>query len=224
MTPEESSTREESRYSIEDTEDTEGTGTSGQEAGGSNSRQTQPTHDTPDITLDVPTLNVEEARLQVDNLRARISLQAELADVVRINVGVDAFLENVELDLKGLEAQAVLRADLENVREILVRTLESLDGNPNLVDSLTQLAEASSSKNMEGVAGDFVGEESREDQEAQEENEAQEPEEESDEETEATDAARSKAEDLGVDLTQIEGTGSGGRIIARDVQQAAKRA
>ena len=149
--------------------------------------------------------------------------------MVRINVGVDAFLENVELDLKGLEAQAALRADLENVREILVRTLESLDDNPGLVDSLTQLAEATSNKNMEGVAGDFVGEEPRGDQEdqgKQEGGETQEPDRpdrESAGEIEATDAARSKAEDLGVDLAQIEGTGSGGRIIARDVQQAAKQ-
>ena len=214
MPPEESNSREESQHSIEETE-------------GSNSQPSRPANDTPDITLDIPTLNLEEARLQVENLRTRISLQAELADVVRINVGVDAFLENVELDLKGLEAQAVLRADLENVREVLVRTLESLDDNPDLVDSLTQLAEATSNKNMEGVAGDFVNEEPREDQgeqeaqEEQESGEAQEPAEESAGEIEATDAARSKAEDLGVDLSQIEGTGSGGRIIAKDVQKAA---
>ena len=208
MPPEESNSREESQHSIEETE-------------GSNSQPSRPANDTPDITLDIPTLNLEEARLQVENLRTRISLQAELADVVRINVGVDAFLENVELDLKGLEAQAVLRADLENVREVLVRTLESLDDNPDLVDSLTQLAEATSNKNMEGVAGDFVGEETGEDQGEQEGGEAQEPAEESAGEIEATDAARSKAEDLGVDLSQIEGTGSGGRIIAKDVQKAA---
>ena len=208
MPPEESNSREESQHSIEETE-------------GSNSQPSRPANDTPDITLDIPTLNLEEARLQVENLRARISLQAELADVVRINVGVDAFLENVELDLKGLEAQAVLRADLENVREVLVRTLESLDDNPDLVDSLTRLAEATSNKNMEGVAGDFVGEESGEDQEESEGGGTQEPAEESAGEIEATDAARSKAEDLGVDLSQIEGTGSGGRIIARDVQKAA---
>ena len=216
MPPEEPNAREESQHSTEETE-------------GSNSQPSRSADDTPDITLDIPTLNLEEARLQVENLRTRISLQAELADVVRINVGVDAFVENVELDLKGLEAQAVLRADLENVREILVRTLESLDDNPDLVDSLTQLAEATSNKNMEGVAGDFVGEGSREDkgnqkdQEEQEGGEAQEPDKESAAEIEATDAARSKAEDLGMDLTRIKGTGSGGRVIARDVQQAAKQ-
>jgi pyruvate/2-oxoglutarate dehydrogenase complex dihydrolipoamide acyltransferase (E2) component len=41
-------------------------------------------------------------------------------------------------------------------------------------------------------------------------------------EPEATEAARNKARDLGVDLSSLEGTGSGGRIIVRDVARAAR--
>jgi pyruvate/2-oxoglutarate dehydrogenase complex dihydrolipoamide acyltransferase (E2) component len=40
----------------------------------------------------------------------------------------------------------------------------------------------------------------------------------------ATPAAERKAEDLGVDLSQIEGTGSGGRITVKDVTETAKQA
>jgi pyruvate/2-oxoglutarate dehydrogenase complex dihydrolipoamide acyltransferase (E2) component len=40
----------------------------------------------------------------------------------------------------------------------------------------------------------------------------------------ATPAAERKAEDLGVDLSQIKGTGSGGRITVKDVTEAAKQA
>jgi pyruvate/2-oxoglutarate dehydrogenase complex dihydrolipoamide acyltransferase (E2) component len=40
----------------------------------------------------------------------------------------------------------------------------------------------------------------------------------------ATPAAERKAEELGVDLSQIEGTGSGGRITVKDVTAAANRA
>ncbi len=40
----------------------------------------------------------------------------------------------------------------------------------------------------------------------------------------ATPAAERKAEDLGVDLSQIEGTGSGGRITVKDVTKAANQA
>jgi pyruvate/2-oxoglutarate dehydrogenase complex dihydrolipoamide acyltransferase (E2) component len=40
----------------------------------------------------------------------------------------------------------------------------------------------------------------------------------------ATPAAERKAEELGVDLSQIGGTGSGGRITVKDVREAAKQA
>jgi pyruvate/2-oxoglutarate dehydrogenase complex dihydrolipoamide acyltransferase (E2) component len=39
----------------------------------------------------------------------------------------------------------------------------------------------------------------------------------------ATLAAVRKADELGVDLSQIEGTGSGGRITVKDVREAAKQ-
>jgi pyruvate/2-oxoglutarate dehydrogenase complex dihydrolipoamide acyltransferase (E2) component len=42
------------------------------------------------------------------------------------------------------------------------------------------------------------------------------------EEPEATKAARKKAEELGMDLSGLEGTGSGGRIVVRDVIKAAR--
>ncbi len=41
---------------------------------------------------------------------------------------------------------------------------------------------------------------------------------------EATDAAKAKAEELGVDLSEVEGTGKDGRIIAPDVEAAAEEA
>ena len=41
-------------------------------------------------------------------------------------------------------------------------------------------------------------------------------------EPEATEAARNKARELGVDLSGLEGTGSGGRILVRDVVEAAR--
>lgn len=41
------------------------------------------------------------------------------------------------------------------------------------------------------------------------------------EEPEVTDAARRRAEELGVDPTGVEGTGSGGRVLVKDVEAAA---
>lgn len=42
-------------------------------------------------------------------------------------------------------------------------------------------------------------------------------------EVDASDAARREAQELGVDLTQIEGTGSGGRVIVDDVRALAEK-
>ena len=42
------------------------------------------------------------------------------------------------------------------------------------------------------------------------------------EELDATHAARQKAEQLGVDLSEVEGSGAGGRITVKDVVQAAQ--
>ena len=43
------------------------------------------------------------------------------------------------------------------------------------------------------------------------------------EEPDATEAARQKAEELGVELSEIEGSGAGGRITVRDVASAANQ-
>jgi pyruvate dehydrogenase E2 component (dihydrolipoamide acetyltransferase) len=41
-------------------------------------------------------------------------------------------------------------------------------------------------------------------------------------EVNATEAAERKAEELGVDITTVEGTGQGGRIVVGDVDGAAE--
>jgi pyruvate/2-oxoglutarate dehydrogenase complex dihydrolipoamide acyltransferase (E2) component len=43
------------------------------------------------------------------------------------------------------------------------------------------------------------------------------------EEPDATEGARQKADELGVDLSQVQGSGAGGRITIKDVQSAAKQ-
>ncbi len=41
-------------------------------------------------------------------------------------------------------------------------------------------------------------------------------------EVKATEAAKRKARELGVRLSEVKGTGSGGRILVRDVERAAR--
>jgi pyruvate/2-oxoglutarate dehydrogenase complex dihydrolipoamide acyltransferase (E2) component len=159
----------------------------------------------PDVLLDVPKLNVEEIDLEVEDLQVRVSFHAELADLVKINVGLEAELGEVKLQIKGVEAQAQLKARLDNVRAIFSEVLSYLQHSPQFfrqalgpVDQTTETPEETTWDT--DVADEADG--------------AEEP--------EATEAARKKARELGVNLSGLEGTGSGGRILVRDVKGAAK--
>src|SRR5918998_470680 len=84
----------------------------------------------PDVLLDVPKLDVEEIDLEVEELQVRLSLQAALADLVQINIGLEAEVGEVKLAIKGVEAQAQLKARLDNVRAIFSEVLTSLQHSP----------------------------------------------------------------------------------------------
>ncbi len=84
----------------------------------------------PDVFLDVPSLRVDEIDLEVEDLRVKVSFQADLADLVKINVGLEAELGRAKLEIKGVEAQAQLKARLDNVRAIFSEVLGSLEHNP----------------------------------------------------------------------------------------------
>src|SRR5215218_7898591 len=161
------------------------------------------TYGDPDVVLDVPTLNVEEIDLEVEDLQVRVALQAVLADLVQINV--------------GLKAQAQLKARLDNVRAIFSEVLESLQHSPQFfrqaLETGTQTAGPPEDTMPDTEVVDETGDVSGPPPDGSA-GELGEP--------EVTEAARNKARDLGVDLSSLEGTGSGGRIIVRDVTQAAR--
>jgi hypothetical protein len=92
----------------------------------------------PDVQLNVPVLKVEEINLEVDDLRARVSLHAAVANLVTLDVGADVLVGRVKLGIKGVEAQAVLKVRLEQVYAILERTLTTIDSNPQILEKLLQ--------------------------------------------------------------------------------------
>ena len=134
-------------------------------------------------------LNVHAIDLEVEVLQVHLSIQAELADLVKIKVGLDAELDAVKLGIRGVEAQAQLKARLDNVRAIFSEVLASLQHNPQFFRQTPERTDRVTEH------GDEPG---------------------------ATRAAIARAEELGVDLSGVEGTGSGGRIILRDVTEAAE--
>ena len=94
--------------------------------------------DEPDVLLDVPVVKVDEINLDVEQLRARVSLQAEVLDLLRLNVGADVFIGQVGLEIKGVEAQALLKVRLDNVARIVDRVLTTIDRNPQILEQITE--------------------------------------------------------------------------------------
>jgi hypothetical protein len=94
--------------------------------------------DEPDVLLDVPELRVDEISLDVEDLRARVALQADVLSLLRLHVGVEAELGRVQLTIKGVEAQALLKVRLDNVARIIERVLTTIDNNPDIVEGLIE--------------------------------------------------------------------------------------
>jgi hypothetical protein len=95
-------------------------------------------HDEPDVLLDVTELRVDEISLEVEDLTARVSLQANVLDLLKLHVGVDATLGGVQLTIKGVEAQVLLKVRLDNVARIIDRVLTTIDNNPQIIGQLTE--------------------------------------------------------------------------------------
>ncbi len=109
----------------------------------------------PDVDLDVPSLQVEELELEVEDLQLHVSLQAELADFVKLSAGVNAQFGKVKLGIKGVEAQARLKVRLEGVLNTLTRALDTIDANPQVLGGATGSAGQLSEPTQE--AGDTGG-------------------------------------------------------------------
>ncbi len=177
-------------------------------------RAARETDDDTDLVLDIPVLNVEELDLEVEELRAHISARAELAGFLNINVGVDAYVDKVKLNIKGVEAQVQLKVKLERILGSIDRALQAIEKNPQLLDP--------DFRSSQDADEEETGEE-EEQRELTTGPEAGEPDEDLRQDgsgPEATPAARKKAEELGLDLSAVEGTGTDGRVLVRDVLKA----
>jgi hypothetical protein len=78
-----------------------------------------------DVLLDVPELEVD-----------RISLT--VAGLVNLQVGVDARLDEVELEIEGVRAKVLLKVRLDEVRAILNHALDTLAEHPEILRALTR--------------------------------------------------------------------------------------
>ena len=104
----------------------------------------------PDVLLDVSELEVDRIRLEVEDLRAHVSVLAKLANLVSLSVGVDARLDRVELEIEGVRAKVLLKVRLEHVRAILEKALDTVASVPEILERLGQTLD----ELLEGRLGD----------------------------------------------------------------------
>jgi hypothetical protein len=107
----------------------------------------------PDVLLDVPVVKVDKIYLKLADLEAHVAVKAQVLDLVELDVGVDAYLGKLEIDIEGVEAQALLKVRLDHLVGIVDRVFTTIDRNPELVKSLGQALE-----DVGAGAGDLVGE------------------------------------------------------------------
>ena len=97
----------------------------------------RPEHREYDVVVDVPNLCVQRIRLNVQNLDARLALNAQVANLVRVRAGADVHIGEVDLGINGVRAQALLLVDLDNVVYVVDRALTFIDDNPQILTQLT---------------------------------------------------------------------------------------
>lgn len=123
----------------------------------SQQQETPPAPQEVDVLLDVRELEVDRIKLTVKGLRAHVSVLAELASLVSLQVGVDARLEEVELEIEGVRAKLLLKVDLDNVRAILKHALETVAEHPEILRVLSRALDELLSGRIADALGTLEG-------------------------------------------------------------------
>ncbi len=106
-----------------------------------------------DVLLDVQELEVDRIGLKVRGLKAHVSVVAELASLVSLQVGVDARLDEVDLEIEGVRAKLLLKVRLDNVRAILEHALDTVAEHPQILRVLTRALD----ELLTGTLGNALG-------------------------------------------------------------------
>jgi hypothetical protein len=129
-----------------------------QRAVGDTTRQvtggTQRSHMYPeyDVVLDIPNVCVERIFLKVDSVTAKLNLNAQISNLVKVTAGADVLIGNVDLTIQDVRARALLLVDLDDVVHIVDQTLTFVDNHPEIIQQL-----GSTLQNTVGTVGTAVG-------------------------------------------------------------------
>ncbi|KAH8599986.1 hypothetical protein B0O99DRAFT_649425 [Bisporella sp. PMI_857] len=89
------------------------------------------TYPPPDVFLNA-SVHVGEISLEVDNITAKVNLDAQVLQLLQFNAGVEASIDRVSLLIQEVNAKVLLEARLGNILLMVSNVLDSLDLNPIL--------------------------------------------------------------------------------------------
>jgi hypothetical protein len=104
----------------------------------------------PDVYLNA-SVSVGHIGIEVDNITAKINVDAQVLNLLKFNAGVDASIDRVKLTIENVSAKVELEARLENVVAMVDDVLSSIDLNPAIA-TLGKVI-----NNTLGDVGDIVG-------------------------------------------------------------------
>ena len=110
----------------------------------------------PDVVLDISRLHVDEIDLKLDELKARVALEAHVLDLLRLDAGVDAELRGVSLNITGVDAEALLKVRLENLASMVDRLMTTIERNPEVLKGFTERL-AAAVEQLGGATGHALG-------------------------------------------------------------------
>ncbi|KAI0835620.1 hypothetical protein F5Y06DRAFT_275885 [Hypoxylon sp. FL0890] len=83
----------------------------------------------PDVYLNA-SVSVGEIDIEVDNITAKINLNAKVLNLLNLRAGVDASIDRVSLKIQNVSAKVELEARLGNVVQMVDDVLNTVDLNP----------------------------------------------------------------------------------------------
>ncbi|KAF1843567.1 uncharacterized protein K460DRAFT_378683 [Cucurbitaria berberidis CBS 394.84] len=108
----------------------------------------------PDVLLNA-SVHVGEIFIGVDNLTAKINLDAQVLQLLQFNAGVDLSIDKVSLLIQNVTAKVYLEARLGNLVKMIGDVLDSVDLNPIIAELGNGLGTIINSTT--GLIGDVAG-------------------------------------------------------------------
>ncbi|KAH7141132.1 hypothetical protein EDB81DRAFT_870308 [Dactylonectria macrodidyma] len=102
-----------------------------------------PLNEEPDVYLNA-SVSVGEISIEVQNITAKINLDAKVLNLLNFNAGVDLGIDRVKLGIYNVTAKVELEARLGNILRMVDDVLESIDLNPiiaTLGDGVTDVVD-----------------------------------------------------------------------------------